>query len=516
MSVNVLIFTDCGSKIFMRYAGAYKIASVLREAGYSVQVVDHFLLSGPETITKIIDKFVGEDTLMVCWSTTFMNITDEHSVMAARTPEMFQFQNLKKIVLGASTVLGFADGIPIVPDEFQNIITHIKGINPGTRLVLGGTKADLQAQQGIDAFVVGYGDVAIVEYAKFLEGKNPFFQFKKLNDTQISIENDVKASTYNFVESQITFAESDFIRPGEVLPIEISRGCMFKCKFCYYPLIGRKKNDYTKTEEVLYAELMRNYEDFGTTNYMLSDDTFNESVSKLEFFANLVNRLPFKIEYCTYLRLDLIHRFPEMADLLKESGLKVAMFGLETLNHEAGKAIGKGLHPELSKQTLTWLRETKGWKNNILMSSGFIIGLPFDTPETVNAWASELVSFKYPLDTFNFHALRLNPTDVKIWKSEFEKNYAEYGYHFDKNKSEGWINEHWQFEDARDLAVELHNYALHAGLSPVNGFFAMMLRNYNYSWDDIRLFGWPRFVHEHLFQQTKVQADAYFDKVLAL
>ena len=36
----------------------------------------------------------------------------------------------------------------------------------------------------------------------------------------------------------------------------------------------------------------------------------------------------------------------EQYQLLKDSGLASAHFGIETLNHQAGKAIGKGLHPD--------------------------------------------------------------------------------------------------------------------------------------------------------------------------
>ena len=46
------------------------------------------------------------------------------------------------------------------------------------------------------------------------------------------------------------------------------------------------------TEEDLYIEMMENYNKWGTTNYIISDDTFNDRDSKIERLARVVERLP--------------------------------------------------------------------------------------------------------------------------------------------------------------------------------------------------------------------------------
>ena len=98
MSVNVVIFTDYSARGFVRYAGAYTIATVLRKHGYTVQVIDHFLLAGPKRIHAAIDKFVGKETLFVGFSTTFMNLFGDYITASRENTDMFQFSNYSSVI----------------------------------------------------------------------------------------------------------------------------------------------------------------------------------------------------------------------------------------------------------------------------------------------------------------------------------------------------------------------------------------------------------------------------------
>jgi len=514
MGVNAVIFTDYSARGFIRYSGAYTIASVLREHGYTVQVIDYFLLAGPDRVNAAIDKYVGSETLFVGFSTTFMNLFSDYIEESKVNDSMYNFHNIVKVGYGASSVPGFAFGVPLSDIDMDALKRRIQNLNPKTKLVMGGGKAEFHKQKQMDAFILGYADNSIIQYVRFLEGKNPFFQYTDLGNNQISVDKDIDATGYDFVHAATRYHESDMIRPGELLPIEISRGCIFKCKFCAFRMIGRKKNDYTKTTDTLYAEMMYNYEKFGTTKYSFADDTYNESVQKITDLAEMFRRLPFKIEFVAYLRHDLIHRYPEMADILKESGLKTAVFGIETLNHESGKIIGKGLHPEKTREMLQWLRDDKKWKNDIITHSGFIIGLPKDSRDSANKWIEELMDFKYPLDTFTINSLNLRPTATRLSKSEFELNYKDYGYYFDPSKSASWINEYWQFEDAHMLAESMQSYADHMGRTKLRAWQPMTMRNYGYDWEYINHVSSSAF-NKDIFYKTVEWADDYYKKILS-
>lgn len=511
MGVNALIFTDCTSVTFSRSAGAYKIASQLRKNGYTVQVVDYFLYLGLDRTLKIIEKFVDSSTLIVGFSTTFMNLN--HQYLKDDNDKKFKADNITLTNNHISGVSANANGVPITDDDMKSIAEKIKIISPKAKIVIGGTKADYLSQKHVDTFILGYADDSIIDYMKYLEGKNPFFQFKSLNRQQILVDYDVDATKHDFQNSVINYHKSDIIEPNEVLPIEISRGCIFKCKFCAYRFTGKNKFDHLKSGDILYDEFMRNYDNFGVTKYIFADDTYNETTFKVEQFYKVTQKLPFKLEFGAYLRHDLIHRFPEQADLLLASGLKSALFGIETLNYQAGKSIGKGLHPEKTIELLNWLKYDKGWDKKILMSSGFIVGLPYENIDTVRKWSSQLMSKDFPLDSFIFQALSIVPDARRLGKSEFELNYEKYGYYFDKSKSSGWINEHWNRDIVNMYANGLSSSSHFSGRVLAFGFIGMMLHNYGYTWDQI--FSTPAHIlFKNIIKKTYVLADNYYEKLM--
>ena len=178
--------------------------------------------------------------------------------------------------------------------------------------------------------------------------------------------NDYFYTQDQFNDSHIIFDKNDIIFDNEALPIEIARGCIFSCAYCHFDLIGKRVGDWTKNPNAIRDEMIRNYEMFGTTNYMITDELINESISKMQMLCELFQSLPFKIRYTAYARVDLIWRYPEMRELLLDSGALSLTFGIETFNEKAGKAVGKGLDPEKVKETLHYCREK--WKGKIITS----------------------------------------------------------------------------------------------------------------------------------------------------
>jgi hypothetical protein len=119
------------------------------------------------------------------------------------------------------------------------------------------------------------------------------------------------------------------------------------------------------------------------------------------------------------------------------------MFGIETNNSASAKVIGKGL--DFDKQ-ISYLKEIKldSFKE-ILTSSGFIYGLPFDTEESINSLHEWLLSDDNPLDSWAVTTLGINPSDKTFNKNSFSDidiNYQSYGYVIDsqdqKNRIMNW------------------------------------------------------------------------------
>jgi radical SAM superfamily enzyme YgiQ (UPF0313 family) len=435
MTVDILIFTGMGSSVWQRTIGAYRIATELRKHNYTVQVIDqlpYMIKDNHDIFNEIINKFVGPNTLWVGFSSTFfINRRPEN-----QNSKTWGSRNKNYVTTLKNT------GLPTNDEYLDDIKQTILNKNPKCKLVLGGSKASFREGKIIDIYVEGYADSSVIEMTKWLQGKNPFFQVSYNDDDKsLSIINDRKAANFDFANSSTVWHESDHLFPAESLPMEISRGCIFSCKFCAYPLNGKKKLDYIRDTKLLKDEFVRNYELYGTTNYIFNDDTYNDSEIKLEILHDEVfSKLNFNMKFMCYLRLDLIAAKPHTAQLLLDSGLMGGFFGIESLNYQTAKSIGKGLPVNRAIETLHFLKET--WQDKVITCGSFIMGLPHDTEETMTKWATLLESSDFPLDVVGINALRLYKNGGKYaWKSNFDLNAAKYGYIFpDEENEEYWEN----------------------------------------------------------------------------
>jgi radical SAM superfamily enzyme YgiQ (UPF0313 family) len=418
---DVLIFADNtkfisltknpNSRISIRSAGSYRIATEVRTKGLSCQVVEiltEFSLSELEIICK---KFISNETLIIGFNTTFW------------------FKNHEDLVI-----------------RINYIISYCRSINIKIKIVFGGPNAlDLNKdyRYDIDAIILGFGEYNFINYLDSLINKKPLpFPSRTLGNIKIYefVENFDK---FQFCNSQIIYEKADCLIPGEPVIIEVGRGCIFKCKFCAYPLTGKKKLDYLKDPDVLREELIRNYEDHGLDKYIISDDTFNDNTEKLEYLYKIFTSLPFKIYFAAYIRLDLLNAHRKQINILHEMGLVGANFGIETFHEKAARTIGKGIVSEIAKQLLYDL-QTKYWKDEIKIQINLITGLPYEPFQSLKETQNWILDEEQCLiDAVSTTPLMIRNTNISknVWLSEFEKNAEKYGYYWKENDYRRWYND---------------------------------------------------------------------------
>lgn len=407
------------STMMSRSLGAYRVASALIEANYSTFVLDFVDRLSASEIIKVLEQHIGTETLWVGFSSTFFWAERKKY---DSTVDMDTYHK--------SNMYWTTDY-----DEVLKIIKFIKK-HDNVKLVYGGAKTPFALfDESIDYYVLGNADISTIELTDYLAGK--IDAITHLEEVTINRHQRYKIDSFKYPEPQMNNVSTHWwnhefkILQNEPLAIELARGCIFKCKFCNYPLLGKKKGTYLRDAYQIKDELVKTYETHGTTRYNFTDDTFNDDIDKIEMLHRVFTDLPFKLEFAAYLRIDLIHKYPEQAHLLSEMGLVGCYFGIETLQAESAKAIGKGLHPNKVKERLYWL--SGQWKNKVNMSSGFILGLPYDTPEyfyELMAWSLELDNplqemLFFPLNLYNYK----NP-DLERYSSEFSINPEIYGYKF--------------------------------------------------------------------------------------
>jgi len=401
----ILLLTDVGTTPgYGKYAGTYKVATELRANGFPTQVIDSIRFLGHNRIKKLIDKFVNEETYFIGISVTLLTGWRDKNEWG------------------------------LLEEHLIDLIDHARSINPKVKIVVGGPQIDYASDWPyIDYAVINKGDHAAVALAKHLKYGDDLICKKGRHTIHINGD-DYFYTQEEFATSKIVWQDNDIILPGEALPLELARGCIFKCSYCFFDLIGKKIGDWTKAENTLYEELMYNYERYGITQYMLADELVNESVLKLEALARVKQKLPFNFEYTSYGRIDMIVRYPQMIPLLKDSGAIGLAFGIETFHPLAGKAIGKGMDAGRIKDILVDCKEY--WKDDVLVSANFIIGLPEEPVSSIMDTVDYLKNPDCPIDAFELNLLTLKESKDGRAGNKMGDDPEKYGYSFNKDTFE--------------------------------------------------------------------------------
>lgn len=475
---DAVFFTDMTAKIYhVKPLGPYRLASELRSAGYSVLVVDYFSnwLEDFKSLSKLLRMSISDQTKFVGYSGTFF--TYKKTSNANVIPKINSHKEYYGIDYGREN-----DVWPCDQEKIHRMNRAIKGLNPRTKIFYGGSQVPQIGKNfkdsGVDYLVNGFADGIIVDIMKRLEDGR-FIKYNLFNGMKL-IDYDIRGESFDFKNSETIYEDTDAVSNEFVLPLETSRGCLFKCSFCEFPLIGRKKGDpdYHKNADRLKNELVRNYEMYGIKKYMIVDDTFNETTGKLEVIYDILQKNNISIEFLCYLRADLLERFPEQIPLLKNMGLRSSFLGIETLNPQAAKSVGKKSHPDNIKNTLSMAKDV--WKDDVLIYASFIAGLPHDNEETINNWIQWVYDSPDLIDSFILTPLKLVS---RFHLSDLQSRPDYYGFKIDGDK---WTN-NLGFTSAQ--AEEISDYWMEkswaAGRLKIGAKEILGLQNLGYEFNEI-------------------------------
>jgi hypothetical protein len=474
MAVNVVIFSDVNGVIgFGRYGGAYRVATVLRHAGYTVQVVEFLASWSLDEMREVAQKYIDRSTLFVGFATSLLikKVKDNSLDRLDRTAKNRE-----------------ANHLPQDNEYLDEMFGIFKNRNPNLKIVVGGGKSANTTMRGVDYWVWGAADRSVVALARHLSESAPLKTRSARYGTAVA---HADYPFNDFAESTIDYVREDLLFAGEHLPIEVDRGCIFRCTFCANQLF-RKKGEMTKERSTLHYEMLRNYQEFGTTGYMFCDDTSNDSREKVLELHNNITSLPFQIDWTGFGRVDVIHSHREQRELLMETGLKAILFGIETLNPISGKDVGKGLSPDKVKDTLRYLGEE--WKGKVIMTGSFIVGLPGEDEDSAMRTAEWVMSDDCPLDTAIFSPLNIrSPSDdPDAPMSRIAKDPKAFGYDLSEAKpgtgvsTDGpyWRNQFMDKARATQIVHDIHEKVMKA--PPIADWAVYSrLRNVGYSHDEV-------------------------------
>jgi hypothetical protein len=503
--MEVLIFSDVNGVMgFGRYGGAYRVATELRTAGFSTQVIEFFADLELPDFQAIANKYIDSKTLFVGFATTLM-------IKKTKTSAVER--------LARSEQNRYSGHLPHDNDFVQDMFAIFKRRNPNVKIVMGGGRTSNTNLPGVDYWVWGAADNSIVALANHLKEHAPLVT----QPGQVGSVVSSRAYPYNgFGTSKIIWQDNDFLFKNEHLPLEIARGCVFRCTFCANTLF-KNKGEYIKSTQSLHEELMYNYERYGITGYMFCDDTYNDSKEKVQLLHGVFSKLPYPLQWTGYGRVDVIHKHREQRELLLESGLRAILFGIETFHPIAARGIGKGLHPDKTKETLYYLKEK--WKDQVVITGSFVVGLPGESEDSIWKTVEWLQSPDCPVDDAVFSPLniRQKTDDPDAPMSKIALDPAKYGYKF-TGQSDGagvsthgpqWQNEHMDKPHAEELTKKVQ--ALFNKKQPIaNWAVYSRLCSLGYTHDEIigKCIMDEDFVDKANFRKDKMRQD-YLNQLLA-
>ena len=161
MSFNVILFTDTPNPDnFTRGYGAYRIASEIRQLGYTVLTVDFCSAISIPMFMDIINKSIGEDTLLVGFSSTWFpyrqrDVKNDRFIIGQKsllTDPRIDFDAEKQEWYHESISYKISqDGLP-------TLVAEIKKLNPKTKVIMGGGKANEYVTEScLDNVFIGKG-----------------------------------------------------------------------------------------------------------------------------------------------------------------------------------------------------------------------------------------------------------------------------------------------------------------------------------------------------------------------
>lgn len=439
---NIILWTGIERDQFLvRAGGAYQLASHLRKHGYTVKVIDFCRHIPTSDLIKITEKHIDANTYAIGVSSTFWKTLEDS----------FDINNTPK------------NGGAHEPDWVINARDAIQSSHKHVQWILGGANS--------------YSTILKKEWIKFhLYAEDALLKWlnEYSNKTNLHPIFDIK-------DNVKYYEESDAIQSYEFLQLELGRGCIFKCKYCSFPNIGKKPGTYLRCYDDLRKEVIENYEKWGVTRYYYTDDTVNESEDKVLMLLKLAQSLPFKIEWIGYCRADLIWSRPHTADWLLDSGMVSTDFGIETFNPKSSKIIGKGWSGKHGKEWLLKIKED--WKNRCSMELLMIAGLPGWSEKEYNDDHDWLRN--NDMDSYWFFPLYINPNfGTKGYHSEFDLNYKKYGYWFEDGNTINWKFDGYDRQYIKKL--EHDRRKKYSEYMKIAGFYLGDVASLGYSIEDLK------------------------------
>lgn len=309
--------------------------------------------------------------------------------------EFIMSKAIKKMKINTIKVLGISltYNSQIIPSLL--LILLLKQENKNIKIILGGNLVSRWVDQldkidflfdYIDYIIINEGESVLCELLKKLEDdvisdtipdnivyKKGKKLILKISKTHKNI-NELPTPVFNKWDIK------NYYSPVPVLPLLTSRGCYWrKCSFCDHAYIYG--NSYYAREKLkLKNDIISLITNYKCTNINFHDESL--SVRQMKKIIDITGEINMPINWTSDFRFDKVF-IGDILSKAKLSGLKVAFFGLESINQRVLNIMNKGTYSSDIYDILNTCHNNKIWAHLF-----FIRGFPTETfkefEETIN------------------------------------------------------------------------------------------------------------------------------------
>ncbi len=320
--------------------------------------------------------------------------------------------------------------------------------NSGSAVIIGGVHISAVPEsltKDMDAGVLGEGETTFGDLVELWlkQGCLPEEQLEQIPGLAYWHNGQVRFSPpRNFIPDLDSIAHPDRKMMNRVTQLNIltSRGCPFRCVFCFSTRNWGKMRFFSP--EYICEEIQRILilDGKNKKNIGFWDDLFTARYSRLEKLYQLLdeNNLLGRFQFYCSARSDTIKE--DSVRLLKEMGCVGVGMGLESCNPDILRYLkGKGITVEHHANAIKCLKKYK-----IEVNASFIIGSPHETWEQV----MDTYNFirNHQIDIFDIYTLTPLP-GTPVWDYAKEKGYV--------HDNMDWDLLNFRFGDAPQRAIVL-------------------------------------------------------------
>lgn len=252
-------------------------------------------------------------------------------------------------------------------DRILEIAKKLKEAKPGIVIFLGGPEAsadydELTTNECIDFILKGEGETAIVQAVEGLFGGKSVREIS---------ENSKSPSTPKLEDLPSPYLDGT-LNPDDYSGLlwELSRGCPFKCDFCFESRGSAGIRRFSMDRIAAELELFKQHK---VRQIFVLDPTFNYRVKTAKEILRLIIESETDIHFSLEIRSEFLDE--EMAQLFSSINCSLQI-GMQSADPEVLKNINRKIDQELFEEKVLLLHEA-----GVVYGFDLIYGLPGDTLE---------------------------------------------------------------------------------------------------------------------------------------